>query len=198
MATDGRTQLLMSSPAESDESRRILRATSRRIQRARRKQAADATESQKIADEVERLVRVEDGETDLKAIMGEGWGIDHGYTGVSFSSPVRAGEEALPKNRAQKKTHNKKSVSELAAEEAQLLDKITAARSLLADVRRDENEGAVVMVDGGINAETARECAAAGAGALVAGSFVFKHPDGVDAAVRTLREAAASGLADSL
>ena len=78
------------------------------------------------------------------------------------------------------------------------LDKITAARRLLADVRRDESEGAVVMVDGGINAETARECAAAGAGALVAGSFVFKHPDGVDAAVRTLREAAASGLADSL
>ena len=140
MATDGRTQLLMSSPAESDESRRILRATSRRIQRARRKQAADATESQKIADEVERLVRVEDGETDLKAIMGEGWGIDHGYTGVSFSSPVRAGEEALPKNRAQKKTHNKKSVSELAAEEAQLLDKITAAYNRLKTIRKGAGE----------------------------------------------------------
>ena len=46
-----------------------------------------------------------------------------------------------------------------------------------------------VMVDGGIDADTARACVEAGASALVAGSFIFKHPRGIEAAVHELRSA---------
>jgi ribulose-phosphate 3-epimerase len=47
----------------------------------------------------------------------------------------------------------------------------------------------VVEVDGGIGAETAARCAAAGAGLFVAGSAVFGAPDAA-AAVREIRSAA--------
>ena len=44
-------------------------------------------------------------------------------------------------------------------------------------------------MDGGIDADTARACVDAGASALVAGSFIFKHPRGIEAAVHELRSA---------
>ncbi|MBI2856476.1 MAG: ribulose-phosphate 3-epimerase [Chloroflexi bacterium] len=49
---------------------------------------------------------------------------------------------------------------------------------------------AELEVDGGINAETAHLAARAGAQVLVAGSAVYDHPDGVEVAIRRLRESA--------
>ena len=49
-----------------------------------------------------------------------------------------------------------------------------------------------VEVDGGISAETVAGVAAAGANVLVAGSALFRHPDGLKAAVTELR-----GLAEA-
>jgi ribulose-phosphate 3-epimerase len=47
-----------------------------------------------------------------------------------------------------------------------------------------------VEVDGGISASTVSGAAAAGANLLIAGSALFKHPDGLAAAVGELRELA--------
>lgn len=44
----------------------------------------------------------------------------------------------------------------------------------LAEIRRRENYHFEIEVDGGINEQTIKECAAAGADIAVAGSFVFK------------------------
>ena len=46
---------------------------------------------------------------------------------------------------------------------------------------------AEIEVDGGIDAHTAPRVVAAGATVLVAGNAIFKHPDGVQAAIRELR-----------
>lgn len=46
-----------------------------------------------------------------------------------------------------------------------------------------------VEVDGGIDAETAAQAVAAGATVLVAGTSIFRAPDGVAAAIARLREA---------
>jgi ribulose-phosphate 3-epimerase len=48
-------------------------------------------------------------------------------------------------------------------------------------------------VDGGIKASTAATPVRAGATVLVAGNYVYKHPEGVAAAVRELRRAAEAG-----
>lgn len=48
---------------------------------------------------------------------------------------------------------------------------------------------AIVQVDGGISAATIQAVYAAGARNFVAGTSVFKHPDGVAGGVRALREA---------
>jgi ribulose-phosphate 3-epimerase len=62
--------------------------------------------------------------------------------------------------------------------------KITAAKSLI-----DKNGyRAVIEVDGGVNAETAKEISDAGCDVFVAGSYIFNHPKGVDAAVAELRK----------
>ena len=73
-------------------------------------------------------------------------------------------------------------------------DKLRRARALLDRLGRP---GAELEVDGGIDASNAREVTSAGVGVLVAGSAVFRHPDGIGAAVRALRGAAttaASGV----
>jgi len=70
--------------------------------------------------------------------------------------------------------------------------KIQRARRLL-----DAAGGAGVHleVDGGIDASNAGTAAGAGATVLVAGSAVYRHPEGVAAAVRALRAAAEAGAA---
>jgi len=63
------------------------------------------------------------------------------------------------------------------------LDRIKAARGL-----RDRlNPKMDIEVDGGVTAETGHQCAKHGATVLVAGSFVFGHPQGRKAAVDQLR-----------
>jgi len=47
---------------------------------------------------------------------------------------------------------------------------------------------AELEVDGGVNADTASLVAKAGAQVVVAGSAVFDHPDGIEAAIRLLKE----------
>lgn len=65
-----------------------------------------------------------------------------------------------------------------------LLDKISDARKLI------EAEGRAIdlQVDGGVNAQTAKQCIEAGADVLVAGSFVFKDgPDKYAENIKALR-----------
>jgi ribulose-phosphate 3-epimerase len=62
----------------------------------------------------------------------------------------------------------------------------------LRRLRELVGEGVVLEVDGGIDAETAPRCAAAGAGLFVAGSAVFGHDD-PGAKVREIAEAIAAG-----
>lgn len=65
-----------------------------------------------------------------------------------------------------------------------VLDKIAAARSMI------DAEGRAIdlQVDGGVNAETAKQCVAAGADVLVAGSYVFKDgPDKYADNIKSLR-----------
>ncbi|MGD2071856.1 MAG: ribulose-phosphate 3-epimerase [Gemmatimonadota bacterium] len=67
------------------------------------------------------------------------------------------------------------------------LDRIRRARRLLDARGRD---GAEVEVDGGIAPDTAGAVAGAGASVLVAGSAVFRSPEGVAEAISALRDAA--------
>jgi ribulose-phosphate 3-epimerase len=67
---------------------------------------------------------------------------------------------------------------------ASQLKKIEALRAMIDASGKD----IVLEVDGGVNPETARQCVAAGATALVAGAAVFKGgPDAYAANIRALR-----------
>jgi ribulose-phosphate 3-epimerase len=70
------------------------------------------------------------------------------------------------------------------------LEKIAA----LAELRLRDGLTYEISVDGGVNAETAASCLAAGADILVSGSYLFKAPDRA-AAVRSLRPARARDAA---
>jgi len=62
-------------------------------------------------------------------------------------------------------------------------ERIKAARGL-----RDRlNPRLDIEVDGGVNKETGRLSAQSGATVLVAGSFVYSHPQGAKAAIQELR-----------
>jgi len=62
-------------------------------------------------------------------------------------------------------------------------ERIKEARAL-----RDRlNPELEIEVDGGVNAETGRQSTQSGATVLVAGSFVFGHPQGAKAAIQELR-----------
>jgi ribulose-phosphate 3-epimerase len=65
------------------------------------------------------------------------------------------------------------------------LPKITEIRQMLDKV----NSPAWLEVDGGVSEKTIPALANAGADAFVAGNAVFKHPGGIAAGIRTLREA---------
>jgi len=63
------------------------------------------------------------------------------------------------------------------------LPRIEAARAL-----RDRlNPGLEIEIDGGVTAETGRRAAGRGATVLVAGNFVYTHPQGKKAAIDALR-----------
>ena len=67
-----------------------------------------------------------------------------------------------------------------------VLPKIRQTRELLDEF----NPEARIAVDGGVDADTASELVAAGAEVLICGSYLFDHPEGLDAGVQSLREAA--------
>lgn len=69
------------------------------------------------------------------------------------------------------------------------LRRITA----LADAVRTAGAHAVIEVDGGIDADTARQVVAAGAEVLVAGSYIFEAPS-MKEGIASLRASAAEGL----
>jgi len=60
-------------------------------------------------------------------------------------------------------------------------------RRLSALLEEEGRGGMLIQVDGGVDSTTAPTVAGAGANVLVAGSAVFKHPDGPGAGVRALR-----------
>ncbi len=68
---------------------------------------------------------------------------------------------------------------------ASTLRKVARARRLLDSL----GSGAELEVDGGIDPVTARQAVEAGATVLVAGTAVFRHPDGVARAVQELAQA---------
>lgn len=61
-----------------------------------------------------------------------------------------------------------------------MLPKIEAARAMV-DADTD------IAVDGGIDEQTAGRCVAAGANVLIAGTAVFRHPDGIAAGIAALK-----------
>ena len=62
----------------------------------------------------------------------------------------------------------------------------------LARAIREGDHEVMLQVDGGISARTIATAAAAGADTFVAGTAVFRHPDGVTAAIAELRKLASS------
>lgn len=65
-------------------------------------------------------------------------------------------------------------------------DRVARARAMLDAHGPAEAE---LQVDGGVDARTAPLVARAGATVLVAGSAVYRHPEGVEAGIRAIREA---------
>lgn len=63
------------------------------------------------------------------------------------------------------------------------LDRIKAARAM----RDRMNPAMDIEVDGGVTAQTGRQAASSGATVLVAGHFVYSHPQGKKAAIAELR-----------
>ncbi len=58
----------------------------------------------------------------------------------------------------------------------------------LKQMLKEAGSEALIEIDGGINVQTGRLCRQAGADVLVAGSYVFHHPDGIGKAVSSLVE----------
>jgi ribulose-phosphate 3-epimerase len=75
----------------------------------------------------------------------------------------------------------------------EMLEKIGGVYKKITAIKRAID----VEVDGGINGETAFECAKRGANVFVAGSFVFKSPD-YARSIRTIREAAQRGAVENV
>jgi len=53
----------------------------------------------------------------------------------------------------------------------------------------EEGDHAIIQVDGGIDAKTISDVYAAGARDFVAGTAIFKHPEGIQAGIAALRAA---------
>jgi len=64
-------------------------------------------------------------------------------------------------------------------------NKIRRTKTLL----RDTHANASIQIDGGISAGNIRACYDAGASVFIAGSSIFKHPNGIEAGIKALRQA---------
>jgi ribulose-phosphate 3-epimerase len=69
-----------------------------------------------------------------------------------------------------------------------MTDKVARLAAMIADVAPQVD----IEVDGGIDAQTAGPVAAAGATVLVAGTAIFGYPEGLEAGIMALRDAAPS------
>jgi len=67
-------------------------------------------------------------------------------------------------------------------------DKIRRTKALFEDSNANPN----IQVDGGISTENIRACYKAGATVFIAGSSIFKHPKGISAGIKALRQAVES------
>ena len=63
---------------------------------------------------------------------------------------------------------------------------IEKARRLKALIQK-RNPNCLIEVDGGVNDTNVKQLAEAGVDIVVAGSFVYKHPEGIAAAIKALR-----------
>ncbi len=72
-----------------------------------------------------------------------------------------------------------------------LAQTLSSMRVIRQEADRIGNNALVIMVDGGINNETASQCAAAGANAFVAGTFLYEASD-MAVEIRKLRATAAA------
>jgi ribulose-phosphate 3-epimerase len=68
---------------------------------------------------------------------------------------------------------------------AEMMPKITKIHNKINEIKRNVH----LEVDGGIDANTVETAAKAGANMMVAGTYVFKHPDGAGSAISKLHEA---------
>lgn len=68
---------------------------------------------------------------------------------------------------------------------------VTPKIERMAGLIRRAGSGALIQVDGGITAETLPQVYHAGARIIVAATAVFRHPDGIAAGIRALRNAVA-------
>jgi len=64
----------------------------------------------------------------------------------------------------------------------------------IRDMMRHAHSNAELSVDGGMAPDRAEEVVRAGANVLVAGSYIFRSPQGIPAAIAALRESAARAL----
>jgi len=69
-------------------------------------------------------------------------------------------------------------------------DKIRRTKSFLDEL----NPEASIQIDGGISAENIKACYEAGASVFIAGSSIFKHPNGINAGIEALRKAVESAI----
>ncbi|HSR74099.1 MAG TPA: ribulose-phosphate 3-epimerase [Sulfurovum sp.] len=63
---------------------------------------------------------------------------------------------------------------------------IEKAKRLKAMIEK-RNPNCLIEVDGGVNDKNVKELKAAGVDVVVAGSFVYKHPDGIEKAISVLK-----------
>ena len=70
------------------------------------------------------------------------------------------------------------------------IDSVTSKIATLKNMIKKSHRNIELEVDGGINVHTAARATNAGADILVAGSAVFRHPDGPHSAITQLRDAA--------
>jgi trehalose 6-phosphate synthase/phosphatase len=111
-----------------------------RMVRARKKLEQVETKRKEIDEEVERYARAADSATDKKAIMGEGWGTDHGYSGISFSSLINKRDGKRLQNRVRKKKMAPALSDDLDQLETELLANITAAYKKIKKIREGDVE----------------------------------------------------------
>jgi len=69
----------------------------------------------------------------------------------------------------------------------QFIPSVIEKAKRLKEIIEKRNPNCLIEVDGGVNDQNVKELAAAGVDVVVAGSFVYKHPKGVEEAIASLK-----------